>query len=77
MDKVRLRLCEKVILLRSTDRGVDIVMKSFTNAKERDAEEWRLLFVQADPRFEFLGVKVPSGSKCALIEAKWAPDQKL
>lgn len=60
-------------MLKSTDRGMDMVMKSLTNAKEREAEEWGLLFAQADPRFQFLGVRVPPGSKSALIEAKWTP----
>ena len=48
-----------------------MVMKSFSNAKERDAEEWAALFAKADARFVFLGIRVPPGSKCAIIEAEW------
>lgn len=37
------------------------MMKSFTNAKERDAEEWTGLFAKADPRLAFLRVKILQG----------------
>lgn len=46
-------------------------MKSFLNAKERDAEQWAGLFARADSRFKFLGLRIPEGSKCAIIEAEW------
>lgn len=55
------------------DRSIDIVVKSFSNAKERDAEEWATLFAKADPGFKFLGVKMPPGSRTAIIEAEWQP----
>ncbi|KAH4473362.1 hypothetical protein HBH89_254410, partial [Parastagonospora nodorum] len=51
-------------------RGLDLVMKCFTNAKERDFEEWDALFAMADSRFKFLGVRTPPGSKASFIEAK-------
>lgn len=47
-------------------------MKCFTNAKERDFEEWAALFAKADPRFKFLGVRTPLGSKASFIEAEWS-----
>jgi hypothetical protein len=57
----------------NTSRGLDLVMKCFTNAKERDLEEWAELFAMADPRFKFLGVRTPLGSKASFIEAEWRP----
>jgi hypothetical protein len=48
-------------------------MKCFTNAKERDFEEWAALFAVADTRFKFLGVRTPPGSKASFIEAEWRP----
>ncbi|KAI0197959.1 S-adenosyl-L-methionine-dependent methyltransferase [Astrocystis sublimbata] len=55
-------------------RGYDIVMKCFTNGKERDREGWVSLFTKADARFKFLGVAIPPGSKEALIKAEWTPE---
>jgi hypothetical protein len=54
-------------------RGLDIIMKSFTNAKEREGADWVALFEKADPRFKFNSLKMPAGSKCAIIEAEWQP----
>ncbi|KAF7536560.1 hypothetical protein G7054_g4417 [Neopestalotiopsis clavispora] len=56
-------------------RGYDVVMKCFTNGKERDVEGWATLFAKADASFKFLGVRMPPGSKEALIEAEWAPTE--
>ncbi|OGM41087.1 O-methyltransferase [Aspergillus bombycis] len=52
-------------------RFMDIAMKAFNNARERDVETWRELFKQADERFRFLGVNVPAGARMAIIEADW------
>ncbi|PVH96578.1 S-adenosyl-L-methionine-dependent methyltransferase [Periconia macrospinosa] len=52
-------------------RGLDIVMKCFTNARERDYDGWASLFEKADARFRFLGVRTPLGSKASFIEAEW------
>jgi hypothetical protein len=52
------------------------VMKCFTNAKERDFDEWAALFAKADPRFRFLGVRTPLGSKASLIEAEWCTNEE-
>jgi hypothetical protein len=41
------------------------------NAKEREEGDWRALFEKADPRFKYLGVKRPAGSRMALVEAAW------
>lgn len=50
---------------------MDISMKAFNNARERDVETWESLFVEADSRFRFLGVSVPPGARMAIIEAEW------
>lgn len=34
-------------------RGMDLIMLVLLNAQERDEEEFRKLFHEADPRFEF------------------------
>ena len=46
-------------------------MLSILNARERDADEWRALIAEADPRFRFQGVKRPHGSNLAIMEAIW------
>ena len=56
---------------RPLGRGFDLAMKEIQNAKERDAEDWRKLFESADPCFAFCGVKQPSHSTLAIIEAVW------
>lgn len=48
-------------------------MKAFANAKEREEDEWKALFVQADVRFQFQPVIQPPGSAYAIIEAVWNP----
>ncbi|KAI1471098.1 putative hydroxyindole O-methyltransferase [Daldinia caldariorum] len=52
-------------------RQMDILMKAFNNARERDAETWEMLFTLADPRFNFLGIKLPQGARMAIIQAEW------
>ncbi|RAL08036.1 S-adenosyl-L-methionine-dependent methyltransferase [Aspergillus homomorphus CBS 101889] len=52
-------------------RYMDIAMKSFNNARERDAETWEALFTEAHPQYRFLGVTVPVGARMAIIEAEW------
>ena len=52
---------------------MDLNMLGILNARERDADEWRSLFKEADTRFDFLGVKQPEGSSLAIMEARWKP----
>ncbi|KAI1821854.1 putative hydroxyindole O-methyltransferase [Xylaria intraflava] len=52
-------------------RQMDISMKAFNNARERDAETWAMLFTMADRRYEFLGITVPQGARMAIIQAQW------
>lgn len=50
---------------------MDLLMGTYFNAWERDADEWRELFMKADSRFEFIGITRPLGSALALVEARW------
>ncbi|KAM7202700.1 S-adenosyl-L-methionine-dependent methyltransferase [Rhypophila sp. PSN 637] len=52
-------------------RFMDISMKAFNNARERDAEDWVRLFARADVRFRFVGITVPQGARMAIIQAEW------
>lgn len=60
-----------VSVLLTILRFMDIAMKAFNNARERDVETWGELFKEADERFRFLGVTVPAGARMAIIEAYW------
>jgi hypothetical protein len=51
--------------------ATDLTMLEIGNAKERDLEEWKALFAQADPRFTFKGLKQPEGSRLAILETVW------
>lgn len=44
-----------------------------TNSKEREQEDWRSLFEEADPRFKWLGAKLPEGSRLWIIDSVWEP----
>lgn len=46
-------------------------MLEIGNAKERELEEWKALFSQADERFVFKGVFQPEGSRLSLLEVVW------
>jgi hypothetical protein len=50
---------------------MDLTMMEIGNAKERDLDEWKQLFEQADERFVFKGPKMPPGSRLAILEATW------
>ncbi|KAK8093353.1 hypothetical protein PG997_000038 [Apiospora hydei] len=56
------------------DRGfrqMDMTMKAFNNARQRDHETWVHLFASVDPRLQFLGVTIPPGARMAIIQAEW------
>ncbi|EKG18836.1 O-methyltransferase family 2 [Macrophomina phaseolina MS6] len=55
-------------------RTMDMTMLQLLNARERAEEDYRDLFHRTDPRFKFLGVKRPEGSRTCTIEAVWLPD---
>jgi hypothetical protein len=52
---------------------MDLIMLTTANAKERELDDWRELFREADERFEFLRAFKPEKSRMWLIEAKWNP----
>ena len=52
-------------------RLMDISMKAFNNARERDPETWASLFSKADPRFKFMGITMPPEARMAIILAEW------
>lgn len=53
--------------------GYDLAMLASFNSKERDAEEWRALFEQADSRLKLERIVGSPGSILSVIEAKWCP----
>jgi SAM-dependent methyltransferase len=54
-------------------RTMDLTMLELHNGKERDDDDWRQLFNDCDPRFKYLGVTRPPGSRLAVVQAKWEP----
>jgi len=56
---------------------MDLIMLTFVNSNERDVDDWRRLFQNADSRFTFLGASQPKGCKMWTIEAAWDPDKEF
>ncbi|KAK8049263.1 O-methyltransferase-like protein [Apiospora phragmitis] len=54
-------------------RTLDVVMLTVTNSRERELNDWRKLFRDADPRYKFLRAWKPSKSQLWFIEAEWNP----
>jgi hypothetical protein len=50
---------------------MDMLMLTLCNARERDRDDWKMLFEKADSRFRFVDAFVPEGSSLAIIEAIW------
>jgi len=50
---------------------MDISMKAFNNARERDAEAWKWLLRTADARFAFKEIILPKDARMAVITAEW------
>ena len=50
---------------------MDMLMLSICNARERDEEDWRQVFKEADSRFEVLRVFTPKGSALGIIDVVW------
>ncbi|KAL7941177.1 S-adenosyl-L-methionine-dependent methyltransferase [Trichoderma barbatum] len=53
-------------------RTMDVLMKMVCNSREREVDDWRRLFEQADKRFRWLGAWKTSG-KLWFIESTWEP----
>ena len=49
-------------------------MLELHNGRERDLEDWKQLFDEADRRFELLSVHQSPRSRLAIIEFVWDPD---
>jgi hypothetical protein len=52
---------------------VDIMMMSLMNGKERELDQWKALFEQADPRFKWSGGRKPDGSRLWIYIVTWEP----
>lgn len=52
-------------------RAMDLTMMKIANSRERELDEWKALFGNADPRFVFRGVEQPSGSNLSILEVTW------
>lgn len=53
-------------------RTMDVLMKTVCNSRERELEDWKSLFEQADGRFRWQGAWKSSG-KLWFIECTWEP----
>lgn len=60
-----------LILIKSCFRTMDMNMLSLFNARERDAEEWKMLFANAHPHFKCERIARPEGSALSIIEFSW------
>ncbi|KAK5163528.1 hypothetical protein LTR04_002473 [Oleoguttula sp. CCFEE 6159] len=52
-------------------RTVDLLMLTVINAREREVDDWKALFKQADERFKWVGAK--QSKRMWVIEAMWDP----
>jgi hypothetical protein len=53
-------------------RTMDVLMKTVCNSREREIDDWKSLFEQADERFRWQGAWKTSG-KLWFIESTWEP----
>lgn len=58
-------------MLTNKPRAIDMLMLSICNARERDEEDWRQLFLDADPSFKVLRVFTPTGAALGIIDVVW------
>ncbi|KAI1302030.1 putative O-methyltransferase [Xylaria venustula] len=52
-------------------RAMDATMLEIGNAKERNMDEWKVLFQQTDRRFVLKGTVQPPGSNLTILELEW------
>ena len=62
---------QRFSLTFSAGRCFDLAMKEIFNAKERDLDDWTILFSMADSRFEIANVIQLPESQLAIIEVVW------
>ena len=48
-----------------------MLMLSICNARERDEDDWRRLFGEADSRFKVLRIFTPKGSTLGIVDVVW------
>lgn len=53
---------------------MDMLMLSLCNSRERDEEDWRRVFLEADLRFNVLRVFTPTGVALGIIDVMWDRD---
>lgn len=59
--------------ITNVDRTMDIMMMSLMNGKERDLDQWKALFEQADSRFKWSSGNKPNGSRLWIYVVTWEP----
>ncbi|TGO30616.1 hypothetical protein BPAE_0004g00740 [Botrytis paeoniae] len=64
------------LLREQAARGMDMIMLSLFNSRERDVDGWATLFQAADPRFGKPKAWIPEGSNLGIIEAVWEGGDK-
>lgn len=52
-------------------RIFDTAVRALTNGKEREANDWKALFAEADSRFQVLSIEKPPVSSLGIIVAQW------
>jgi hypothetical protein len=52
---------------------MDIMMMSLMNGKERELDQWKALFEQADSRFKWSSGNKPNGSRLWIYVVTWEP----
>lgn len=50
---------------------MDMTMLTLFNSRERDEEDWHVIFKEADKRFGKIKVWVPEGAILGAVEAIW------
>lgn len=50
---------------------MDMLMLTLCNGRERDADDWKLLFAEIDSRLRLINAFVPEGSSLGIVEAVW------
>lgn len=52
---------------------MDMIMLSLYNSREREKDDWEMLFREADTRFKHVKMWVPEGAMLGIVEATWEP----